>query len=124
MQYCLDCNDQQQEDINEELVGFNKEMDGLRRELDKKIEQEDLQKIWKHFDRFSLYDDLKVLYGKVIPEIAKFEQKIMGFNCDIEKQNLILREFDSNLAQKTNKVALSELISSMEENYILKKDNQ
>ena len=38
MQYCLDCNDQQQEDINEELVGFNKEMDGLRRELDKKIE--------------------------------------------------------------------------------------
>ena len=124
MQYCLDCNDQQQEDINEELVGFNKEMDGLRRELDKKIEQEDLQKIWKHFDRFSLYDDLKVLYGKVIPEIAKFEQKIIGFNCDIEKQNLILREFDSNLAQKTNKVALSELISSMEENYILKKDNQ
>ena len=71
-----------------------------------------------------MYDDLKVLYGKVIPEIAKFEQKIIGFNCDIEKQNLILREFDSNLAQKTNKVALSVLISSMEENYILKKDNQ
>lgn len=91
--------------MNKELVGFNQEIDKLVKELDKKVEQDDLVKIWKHFDRFSLYDDLKVLYGKVIPEIAKFEEKIIGFKLDIEKHNLILREFDTNIAQKTNKTA-------------------
>ena len=42
MQYCLDCNDQQQEDINQEVVNLNEEIDKLMKVLDKKIEQDDL----------------------------------------------------------------------------------
>ena len=42
MQYCLDCNEQQQEDINQEVVNLNKEIDKLMKVLDKKIEQDDL----------------------------------------------------------------------------------
>lgn len=57
-----------------------------------------IKPIWKHFERFSLYEDLKTLYSKVIPEIAKFEQKIINFNTTLEKNNLIMREFDNSIA--------------------------
>jgi len=39
----------------------------------------DGQRIWKHFQRFAEYEDLKDLYQKVVPEIAKFEQKMIVF---------------------------------------------
>ena len=58
--------------------------------LNTKVDQADAKKIWKHFDRFSLYDDLKLLYSKVIPEIAKFENKMVEHNLNIDKQNIIL----------------------------------
>jgi len=45
----------------------------------------DGQRIWKHFQRFSEYDDLKDLYGKVIPEIAKFEEKVIQFSNEMDK---------------------------------------
>ena len=48
-------------------------MDKIENQLALKIELPSLDPIWKHFERFSLYDDLKTLYNKVIPEIAKFE---------------------------------------------------
>jgi len=36
-----------------------------------------MKNIWAQFSRFAEYDDLKKLHTIVIPEIAKFEQKIM-----------------------------------------------
>ena len=83
-------------------------MDKIERSLALKIELPTLDPIWKHFERFSLYDDLKTLYNKVIPEIAKFEQKIINFNTAIEKNHLMIREFDNSMAQKVNKVTLKE----------------
>jgi len=40
---------------------------------------------------------------KCLPELAKFEQKIIDFNLEIEKNSLILRRFDENLANKAEK---------------------
>lgn len=33
----------------------------------KKSEKTDNEKLWKEFDRYARYDDLKELYGKVLP---------------------------------------------------------
>jgi hypothetical protein len=37
------------------------------------MDKSDGVKIWKYFQRFAEYSDLKDLYNKCIPEMAKFE---------------------------------------------------
>lgn len=40
---------------------------------------------------------------KCVPELARFEQKIIDFNLEMDKNSLILRRFDENLANKAEK---------------------
>lgn len=54
----------------------------------------DGRRIWRHFQRFAEYSDLKELYGKCVPQIAKFEQKIINQADLLEKFNQILLKFD------------------------------
>lgn len=35
--------------------------------------------MWNHFRKYCKFDDLKDLYNKTVPEIQKFEQKIIDF---------------------------------------------
>ena len=65
--------DRTQADQDREIADLGTELTMRGRELDLKVEKEDLTELWLHFDRFSLYEDLKSLHSKVIPEIAKFE---------------------------------------------------
>ena len=44
--------------------------------------------------RFAEYKDLKHLHSMVIPEIAKFEQKILSCNENIARYQEIIRGFD------------------------------
>lgn len=44
--------------------------------LKRKVEFEQIERLWKHFEGFAMYDDLKELYKKTVPEIFKFERKI------------------------------------------------
>ena len=53
--------------------------------LKKKVDFEEIERIWKNFERYSMYDDLKDLYMKTVPEIFKFENKIEEFRRDIGK---------------------------------------
>ena len=48
-------------------------MANCTRELYSKLGKEDAKEIWKYFERFAMYDDLKDLYKKTLPELAKFE---------------------------------------------------
>lgn len=41
------------------------------------LDKNDGKRIWKQFQRFCEYSDLKDLYNRVIPELQKFEQKII-----------------------------------------------
>ena len=41
------------------LKNIPKEIDNLTQSMDNKVSTQDISKIWKHFDRFALYDDLK-----------------------------------------------------------------
>ena len=51
-----------------------------------KVDFAEIEKIWMQFDRYCMYDDLKDLYTKTVPEIAKFEVKLEEFSRDIVRQ--------------------------------------
>ena len=69
--------------LNEDFVKINDQFDELIKKIDKemgqKMDKNDATRIWQHFQRFAEYSDLKDLYSKTIPELAKFEQKIIDF---------------------------------------------
>ena len=44
-----------------------------------KVDFSEIDKIWDKFDKFCIFDDLKDLYLKTVPEISKFETKIIDF---------------------------------------------
>ena len=54
--------------------------------LKTKVDYPELEKIWMQFDRYCMYDDLKDLYAKTVPQIAKFEVKLEEFSRDIVRQ--------------------------------------
>lgn len=81
-----------------ELNSLNNELNSLAQDLHNKLTKVDGQRIWKHFQRFSEYDDLKDLYSKVIPEIAKFEEKIIYFGEDMERNKEIILQFDEHMS--------------------------
>lgn len=73
--------------------------------------------------RFALYDDLKDLHNKCIPEIAKFESRLIELDSLYEKNNLIIREFDNSLAQKASKFSFKEFTKFVDQNYLKVEDS-
>ena len=50
--------------------------------MDKFITRAESVKIWTYMGRFPLYEDLKELNNKFLPELAKVEQCIANFTQD------------------------------------------
>lgn len=73
------------------------------------MDKTDATKIWKHFQRFADYSDLKDLYTKCIPELAKFEQRIIDFQREIDRNAEIMRRFDEVIGQKSNKQSVKKV---------------
>ena len=48
-------------------------------DIQTRLSGNDGKRIWRHFQRFAEYNDLKDLYNKCIPELVRFEQKIIDF---------------------------------------------
>ena len=80
--------------LDNEIKEFGETIDSISKKLDLKIEYSDLRSLEKNFLRFALYDDLKNLYEKVVPEIGKFVLKLMEMNKSIENNTHILQQFD------------------------------
>jgi hypothetical protein len=68
-----------------------------------KLDQTDGKKIWEHFQRFAEYSDLKDLYNKCIPPLAKFEQKLIDYESEYVKITQVVARFDENLFKKASK---------------------
>ena len=81
---------------------------------------DDGKRIWKHFQRFAEYTDLKDLYHRCIPELAKFEQKIMDFNEQVYKFEQIVCNFDHKMLTKVDKTAIEEIQYNIQETYLSK----
>ena len=101
--------DNEQEAQNMEIEKLNKELSRTNIEVDMRITKKEGQRIWQHFDRFAEYSDLKDLYAKCIPELAKFEQKIIDYEGELRKLELIIRKFDETLSIKCNKTVVDKL---------------
>lgn len=48
-----------------------------------------------------------------MPEIKKFEDKIVGFGVDLEKIEMILRRFDEVIMEKASKMDVRDLGKSL-----------
>ena len=58
---------------------MDKRISDTNNKLVSTIDMAEMHKVWDQFQRFAEYKDLKHLHAIVIPEIAKFEQKIINF---------------------------------------------
>ena len=68
-------------------------VDEIKSTLAQKLELSALSPIWKHFDRFALYEDLKILHNKVMPEIQKFEERLISCDQELQKTSMIRHLF-------------------------------
>ena len=59
-----------------------------------KVDKADLAKIYRQFQRFVEYDDLKDLRNRLMPVVAKLETKMADFTLEYDKVCLIVRRFD------------------------------
>lgn len=90
--------------------------------LKAKVDFEEIEKLWKNFEKYSMYEDLKDLYMKTVPEIYKFEQKIEEHRRDIEKQSEVLRRFDEVISDKASKGNLREVVTEVAKTYAEKEE--
>ena len=89
--------DQTQKDQDNEIIQLGENVDKCFIEAQSKLDKNDAKHIWEHFQRFAEYKDLKDLYHKCLPEIAKFEQRIINFQTENDKFVDILNTFDKTL---------------------------
>ena len=111
--------DETQKDQDNEIIQLGVQIDKVYTEAQSKLDKNDAKDIWTHFQRFAEYKDLKDLYHKCLPEIAKFEQKIINFQTETEQHVAVLNRFDENLTQKCSKQALTDLYDYIQEKCIL-----
>ena len=107
----------QSKELNITLKDFSAKIDSYGTLLDEKIDLPYLDPLWKNFERFALYDDFKDLYGKVMPEIKKFESRIIIIDKEIDKNNQIIQEFDKSISQKANKVSTRDFEKYVDEHF-------
>lgn len=77
----------------------------------------DGQRIYRQFQRFAEYEDMRELYMKCIPEIAKFEKRIMDISDEVVKLNMVIRTFDEVLMQKAEKTQITKIYQFCEEHF-------
>ena len=92
-------------------------------EMAKKFDVTEAKKIWDYFQRFAEYSDLKDLYGKCIPELAKFEQKMINQQNEFQRMEEVIARFDQHLTTKASKMNVSELRDFVDANFV-KNDDQ
>ena len=94
------------EKVREEFIAFDKR-------LFHKVDVEEANRIWDNFQKYAMYDDLKDLYTKTIPEIKRFEDKIVEFSIEQEKTEIIVRRFDEIMSEKASKIYLKDVAKNM-----------
>eukprot|EP00347_Sterkiella_histriomuscorum_P010846 403374700 len=95
--------------INKDFEITEQDIKFIDEQLNNKCDTSEAQKLWKNFGKYALYDDLKDLYQKAIPEIQKFEHKIIDYNAELEKVQVIVRRFDEIVSDKANKQNIKEV---------------
>ena len=103
--------------MENELDSMNTNISSNKKSIERKIERDELTKIWDHFQRFAEYTDLKHLHTIVIPEIAKFEQKIIVYQKKLDQYDEILRNYDEVIQTKSSKTVLDQYKAYVKSNH-------
>lgn len=95
-----------EEDIKDRV---NVELLEIRQDLKLKTYNEETIRVWKHFSKYAEYTDLRDLYSKVLPQISKFEDKLLDLSREQAKVTEIIRRFDEIMSDKASKQNIREL---------------
>ncbi len=69
----------------EELQKVRDDFKAYDERLLNKAEVEETERLWQNFERYALDEDLKDLYGKTMPEIQRFEERLIAFTLELEQ---------------------------------------
>lgn len=58
-----------------DIKHINKDTAAINLDLNTKTNNDETIRIWKNFNKYAEFNDLKDLYAKVFPEIRKFEDR-------------------------------------------------
>ena len=75
----------------------------MREDVDNRVTKKEGEDIWKNFSNYAVYEDLRAIYQRCIPEIAKFEDKIKLVRDDVAQFTSVILRFDHNILEKVNK---------------------
>ena len=90
--------------------------------MGKYITKQETAKIWTYMQRFPLYEDIKDLNNKFLPELAKMEQHVANFQLEMDQVKMIVRRFDENIANKSGKECIEIIHEKIDKECALKKD--
>ena len=90
----------------------------LKVELKEKASNEETGKIWEHFRDYAEYKELKILYAKVSPEMAKHEQNMIEHRSEIKRFSEIISRFDEVISDKSSKQDFRSLEIKLKEEYL------
>lgn len=96
----------------------NQEVQRHKEQLELKASVEETANIWKNFNNFAQYQELKQLYSKVNPEMQKFEVNMIEHRDDIIRFKEIIERFDVTICEKSSKQDLIGLEKTIREQYL------
>jgi hypothetical protein len=115
--------DRAMDSLDSDLKSYDDHFKEIRIELATKLDRNDGKKIWDQFQRFCEYSDLKELYSKCIPELAKFEAKMVDHQTGYQRMEDIIARFDKLLTEKASKVSVKDFQDYVNRSFI-KNDDQ
>ncbi len=77
--------------------------------LSRKTDKVETERQWEEMKKYALYNDLKDLYGKVIPPLAGFDAKMDMMSQSYEQSKEMIRRYDEVLLDKANKTSIKEI---------------
>ena len=89
--------------MRREAENSNAEVAKVRREIDGKMESIEGAKIWNNFKKYAQYNELQELYKKVVPEIGRFEEKLIASNKHMDQLDELMRRMDEVVCGKTDR---------------------
>ena len=81
--------------------------------LARKAERTELLGVVESLKKYALYQDLKDLYGKVLPPLSTFEAKMEEMSASYEQSKEMIRRYDEIMSEKASKTAIKEIYEVM-----------
>ena len=106
--------------MNKKNLENTRHLAEIDKELDIKMNKNEGVAIYKALKEYCKYSELKELYNKVNPAIARFETRLLEFHTEKLKTDEVLKRFDEVLCEKADKILFKEMRSDVDRDYASK----